>query len=247
MFEFLSLSGLAEFVKLTSLLLLLILVFVGILWGFLFLMALAAALIFRELIPFCENALDEWRDSRFARIKRKMEFFDGTNPKWPVFRYWGDNDHNQRVETVISSGDNSLDRSQQVELSNSDSETSSNLSMESFEKVLKPTSRKNSNKTLAAKSSPISTKVIWYSRDIQDYKNLHPYMIRYESNPKFDRNNPKGFQISRVYINENGRVLEHTRQVMCLYCQSPTFHYWKGEDCLKKHVARAHGDQLGWK
>lgn len=63
--------------------------------------------------------------------------------------------------------------------------------------------------------------VVWYHRESDEYSKCGHCFVRYEKNPDFNPKEPMGYQWSRVQVRVSGEVMEHTRQVMCMFCQKP--------------------------
>lgn len=68
--------------------------------------------------------------------------------------------------------------------------------------------------------------------------------IKHEKNPDFNTDVPLGYQWSRVQ-EDRTRVFEYTRQIMCLYCQDPSFFYLRGSKSnIFCHIESAHPREL---
>lgn len=79
----------------------------------------------------------------------------------------------------------------------------------------------------------------WYWRDIDDFRKYQHKGVRYELWSGFNPDDPQVAQISRVLVNPHGHPIEEFRQLMCLYCQDPTFSSVRKRQ-LESHVCDYH-------
>lgn len=173
-----------------------------------------------------EKARKRAEARRLMRAAQRLKNFSGANPKWHTIKYWTGSEHNRPMRGAREFETSSFSVSERLENPYQPLPTDLDSLPPSYSESLP--------------SDPDSP--VWYSRDIQDYINLPYHNVQYDVNPEFDPRNPSGYQISRVYLDDQGRPLEHTKQVMCLFCQTPKFFYLKDKKSLGYHLKSFHGD-----
>lgn len=82
--------------------------------------------------------------------------------------------------------------------------------------------------------------VVWFSRKNDAFTTCGHKNVRYDPNSAFNPKRPVGYQQSRVQLGYKGEVIEHTRQVLCMFCQTATYFPLWGQDCLILHFEDAH-------
>lgn len=86
--------------------------------------------------------------------------------------------------------------------------------------------------------------ICWFHRRLTRFEALEHKNIRHEQNPDFDLRNPCGYQWTRVQITNNGKILEHTRQVLCMFCQEVEFLFLTGPNGLIRHYEQMHPHEV---
>lgn len=81
-------------------------------------------------------------------------------------------------------------------------------------------------------------------RDLADFDKLDHPNVKYEANPNFNTDKPEGYQISRLRVNKQGKEVEKSRQVLCMYCFEPSFFSLSGKSSIVMHLEFHHPQEV---
>lgn len=82
--------------------------------------------------------------------------------------------------------------------------------------------------------------LVWISRKKNAFSKCNHHRVRYDPNPDFNPKKPEGYEHSRVQLDHNGKALEYTRQVLCMFCARTRFFPLWGKDYLISHFEKKH-------
>lgn len=202
-------------------------ILVGVCGGILFIIGFLILITIQFLPLYIGIIKDDFRSTREKQFTANLKRADCVNPTWPKFKYWSDNSHNKPMGQELQSIDNSDENCQpSVHM----------FSIPDDLEALPPSYSEDYNFR--------QYQNVWYCRDIQDFQNLPSKRVEYKLNSHFNIENPKGYQISRCWVDNSGYLMENSRQAMCLYCQTPKFYYLKDKKGLGNHMDKCHGNQM---